>query len=252
MTFCLRLLSVALLTLWGFAALASQPVEWSDLPDPAAQDFEDPFRELSAEQFDDLRFALRLRGRLQQDVGSADEQHKWQELLSETEQVLAADQIDIDRLMSQRDAVIQRREMADTAGNPKVNDQVVTITGYMVPGPSDEQGHGVAYLVPQPGMCSHLPPPPPNQMIRVRLSDQWAPTLYYEHVRLTGRLTIAPTEYEMFVIDGQVPMRATFRLDVHNAEPLGSGEEHFQEFLTVHDRLRAALRQKSGGPAEGP
>ncbi len=72
MTFCLRLLSVALLTLWGFAALASQPVEWSDLPDPAAQDFEDPFRELSAEQFDDLRFALRLRGRLQQDVGSAD------------------------------------------------------------------------------------------------------------------------------------------------------------------------------------
>ncbi|MES0862259.1 DUF3299 domain-containing protein [Ruegeria sp. SCPT10] len=254
MTFCQRFLTVIILALPGAPSLAApvQPIEWSTLPNPAAQVFEDPFRDLNDEQADDIRFALRLRGRLQQDVGSAEERQKWQEMLDETEAALAADQIDIDWLMSQREAVIQRREIANTTGNPVIDDQIVSIVGYVIPVAPDEQGRAVAYLVPQPGMCSHLPPPPPNQMIRLLLSDHWAPDSYYDHVSLTGRLAIEPTEYETFVIDGQAPMRATFSMEVQQVELLGSGEDQFNEFLTLHDRLRAALRSKSSDPADSP
>ena len=254
MTHCLRFLTVIILAHLTAPSIAapSQLVEWSDLPDPAAQAFEDPFRDLNDEQADDIRFALRLRARLQQDVGSAAERQQWQEMLVETEAALAADQIDIDWLMSQREAVIQRRETANTTGNPVIDDQIVSIAGYVIPVAPDEQGRAVAYLVPQPGMCSHLPPPPPNQMIRLLLSDHWAPASYYEHVRLTGRLAIAPTEYEIFVIDGQVPMHATFWMEVQEVEILNGGEGQFNEFLTLHDRLRAALGRKSSGTVDAP
>ncbi|MEO1107090.1 MAG: DUF3299 domain-containing protein [Pseudomonadota bacterium] len=254
MTFCQRFLTVIILALLSVPVLAapSRSVQWSDLPDPAAQVFEDPFRDLNDEQVDDLRFALRLRGRLQQDVGSAKERQKWQEMLVETEAALAADQIDIDWLMSQREAVIQRRETANTTGNPAIDDQIVSIAGYVIPVAPDEQGRAVAYLVPQPGMCSHLPPPPPNQMIRLLLSDRWAPDSFYQHVRLIGRLAIAPTGYETFVIDGQVPMHATFSMEVQEAEILNGGEGQFNEFLTLHDRLRAALGRKSSGTVDAP
>ncbi len=254
MTFCQRFLTVIILALSGVSSLAApvKPIEWSALPDPAAQVFEDPFRDLNDEQADDIRFALRLRARLQQDVGSSEERRQWQEMLVETEAALAADQIDIDWLMSQREAVIQRRETANITGNPAIDDQIVSIAGYVIPVAPDEQGRAVAYLVPQPGMCSHLPPPPPNQMIRLLLSDRWAPASYYEHVRLTGRLAIAPTEYEMFVIDGQVPMRTTFGMEVQEVEILGGGEDQFNEFLTLHDRLRAALGRKSSGTVDAP
>lgn len=254
MTFCQRFLTVIILALSGVSSLAApvKPIEWSALPDPAAQVFEDPFRDLNDEQADDIRFALRLRGRLEQNVGSAGERQQWQEMLVETEAALAADQIDIDWLMSQREAVIQRRETANITGNPVLDDQIISIAGYVIPVPPDEQGRTVAYLVPQPGMCSHLPPPPPNQMIRLLLSDHWAPAGYYEHVRLIGRLAIAPTRYETFVIDGQVPMHATFSMEVQEAEILDGGEVQFNEFLTLHDRLRAALGRKSSGAVDAP
>ena len=98
--------------------------------------------------------------------------------------------------------------------------QTVTLAGFAIPAPPDADGRAVAYLVPERGMCSHMPPPPPNQMIRVRLSDGWAPTFNHEPVRLTGRLVIDPSERQMVVVDGLMPMRATFRLDVMDAEPL--------------------------------
>ena len=236
-------------------AFATQPsvaasgiaLEWSDLPDPSAQVFDDPFRDLSAEQMVDLQFAVRLRVRLQQNAGSAEERAKWQELLNETEAALAQDQIDVEWMLNQREAVIQRRTVAGTAGNPLHDGQTITLDGYAIPAPPDADGHPVAYLVPEPGMCSHRPPPPPNQMIRVLLNDDWAPTYYHEPVRLTGMLSIAPTEEQMVVVDGLMPMRATFLLKVDQVYPLASPEENLEWNQTLMDRIRAADHRKTGG-----
>ncbi|WP_170382056.1 DUF3299 domain-containing protein [Ruegeria atlantica] len=244
-------LKITLLTLLGLtgpaAAAPGSPLDWGALPDPAVQNYDDPFRALSPEQFDDLLFAIRLRGRLHQDVGSADERQKWQELLIETEDALAADQIDVDWLLSQREIVIERRERANTSGNPSLNGQTVTLTGFALPAPPDEDGHSVAYLVPQAGMCSHLPPPAPNQMIRVKLRNGWTPAYAHEPVRLTGQLVIAPTDYEMNVVDGLMSMRATFRMDAEIVETLETRDGQTSWSPTLKDRLRAADSRKTGG-----
>ncbi len=245
----MQCLAAGLLVLMGQVAIASpsQPIEWSDLPDPSVQVFEDPFRDLNPEQFDDLVFAVRLRARLQQDVGSAEERQKWKELLVETEEALDADGIDIDWLLSQREAVIHRRETAHSSGNPIYDGQTITIAGYAIPAPPDADGHSVAYLVPEPGMCSHLPPPPPNQMVRVVLSENWAPEYVHEPVRLTGTLSIDPSEHRMVVVDGMMPMRATFLLNAHHIETFEQDENQRRDLQSLIDRIRAGAHQNTGG-----
>lgn len=248
MQFRWAMAGLAALLITAQAALAeTAPLNWSDLRDPAVQEFDDPYRDLSPEQFDDLLFAVRLRGRLLQDRGAAEDRQKWQELLGETEDALAADGIDVDGLLDQREVVTERRRRAATQGNPALDGRTVTISGFAIPAPPDADGRAVAYLVPERGMCSHMPPPPPNQMIRVRLTDDWAPTFYHEPVRLTGRLVIDPTDHQMVVVDGLMPMRATFRLEASDAEPLSQTAPSTED---AAERLRAAARRKTGGASE--
>ena len=58
----------------------------------------------------------------------------------------------------------------------------IRIGGYPVPLESDRQGRSTLFfLVPYPGACIHVPPPPPNQLLLVRypkgiaLDDIYAP-----------------------------------------------------------------------------
>ncbi len=222
-------------------------LDWSDLPDPSAQVFEDPYRELSAKQFDDVLYVVRLRGRLRQDSGSEEERQKWQELLTETEDALAADGIDVDWLLDQREVVTERRRKAGTNGNLQFDGQTITLAGFAIPAPSDPDGRPVAYLVPERGMCSHMPPPPPNQMIRVRLNGDWTPSYYHEPVRLTGTLTIDPSVQNMMVVDGLMPMNATFQLETERVETLETEADGLEWKQRAADRIRAAGHRKTGG-----
>ncbi len=235
------------LSLSGGPISAGISVDWTDLPDPTVQVFEDPYRDLSPEQFDDVLYTVRLRGRLQQDSGSPEERQKWQELLNETEDALAAEGIDIDWLLDQRQVVMERREKAGTAGNPLFDGKTITVAGFAIPAPPDADGSQVAYLVPERGMCSHMPPPPPNQMIRVRLQGDWTPAYVHEPVRLTGQLKIDPTDHQMVVVDGLMPMRATFLLDAERVETLENREDRLEWSESVADKIRAAGQRKTGG-----
>ncbi len=234
---------------FGHSAMATPEtaLDWSELPDPSAQVFEDPYRDLSPEQFDDVLYVVRLRGRLQQDGGSEEERQKWQVLLTETEDALAAEGIDIDWLLDQREVVMERRRKAGTNGNPQFDGQTITLAGFAIPAPNDPDGRPVAYLVPERGMCSHMPPPPPNQMIRVRLNGDWAPSYFHEPVRLTGMLTIDPSVQNMMVVDGQMPMNATFQLETERVETLENKADRLEWKQRAADRIRAAGNRKTGG-----
>ena len=63
-----------------------------------------------------------------------------------------------------------------------LNGQSIRIGGYPVPLESDSRGRSTLFfLVPYPGACIHVPPPPPNQILLVRypegiaLDDIYAP-----------------------------------------------------------------------------
>ncbi len=190
-------------------------IEWSDLIDETAQNYEDPFVELTGKQLSALRKLVRLRAQLEKG-GPTPEQLQMD--LEATEATLAEEGIDADWLISQRWVVMERRETADTAANIDIDGVTVSLGGFVIPAPRDEDGSQMAYIVPERGMCSHVPPPPPNQMVRLRLSDSWAPSTVYEPIVVTGQIRIEPTQKEMLVVDGPVLMKAAFTLEVDDVQ----------------------------------
>ncbi|SDL63987.1 DUF3299 domain-containing protein [Aliiruegeria lutimaris] len=238
------------LAAFGLGILASASmadnaqIGWSDLLDASTQVFEDPYRDLSPGQLDDLVEVARLR----QQVAAGDPSVSAQ--LAAREAELAENGVDAEWLISQRWVVAERREQAASAGNPELDGAEVTISGFAIPAPPETDGTSVVYLVEQRGMCSHMPPPMPNQMIRVRLVSDWTPEYMHQPVSLTGRLHIHPTQEVFRVVDGEVPMAATWRLDAvavetYSAAPLAADAS--SEWV---DQLRAKLKANKAQTGE--
>jgi len=191
-------------------------LDWSQLIDQSVQDYDDPYRELAPDQLISVVTVARQR-EMSEKGESIDE-----ERLSRETAFLAADGIDVDGLIAQRWIVAERRERAATSGNKAVDGREVVLSGFVIPAPVDDDGRATAYLVTERGMCSHMPPPSPNQMVRLRLPDNWRLQVMYEPVRLSGRLAIDPTSRRIRVVDGLVSMHATYRMDVSDIESVAS------------------------------
>lgn len=237
-------------------AAEDRSVDWSDLVDPLAQTYEDPFRDLSSQQIEALRTIVRNRARLNDPTLSeaqmADSAAKINTALAE----LAEDGIDADWLISQRWLVADRREKAATAGNPNLDGRNVTLAGYAIPAPPNEDGTTVVYLVPERGMCSHTPPPNANQMIRARVKGDWSPSAIHEPVRLTGKLSIEETNHSFRIVDGDVPMRSSYVLEVSHTETMqdlmANAPETNDWAASIAEKLRASgqLPSQQGAATE--
>ena len=226
-------------------------VEWSDLVDRSAQVFEDPYAALSGAQMQTLISVVRLRADLAGDQLAQDERAEVRARLRESEDALEKDGIDIDWLISQRWIVAERRERAAWAGNGALDGETVTLSGFIIPAPRDEDGAPSAYLVPERGMCSHTPPPAPNQMVRLRLNEGWAPSALYEPIVVQGALSLVPSRRDVVVVDGPVPMHAAFALDVQKVETAGQvrapAAPNNAWVEQMKEKLRAAGQEMSDG-----
>lgn len=73
-----------------------------------------------------------------------------------------------------------------------VEGNTLSLDGYVVPLESDDQGRLSELLfVPFQGACIHVPPPPPNQIIRVVLRTPMAMPGLWDAFHLSGTLHIA-------------------------------------------------------------
>ena len=170
-----------------------------------------------------------IRLRLAQEAGTVTNEENTK--LQKAEAQLASTGVDVDWLLDQRWVVANRREKAATQANPTVAGASVQLSGYAIPAPDADDGTTVFYLVPERGMCSHMPPPNPNQMIRVSSKSDWRPRFMHEPVRLSGELSIAPSRQSMIVVDGFVDMRATFAMQVTEVEALMTETDHARQLL---------------------
>lgn len=204
---------------------AATPITWDALKDPKASRFDDPFTALSGLELRSLGTVLRLRQRLAEEDVAAEARPRIEERLRAEEARLAAAGVRTDWLLAQRLEIGKKRAAAALAGNPALAGKDVSITGYVIPvaGPGGKTTTG--YLVPEAGMCSHMPAPDPNQMIRYRLSINWEAGYVYEPVLLTGTLSLKTTRQEITLLDGQVEMLAAFEMAVTNARSLDRQNE---------------------------
>ena len=190
-------------------------VDWSQLIDQSVQDYDDPYRDLSPDQLISLVTVARLREKAEQGQSIDKEQ------LSQNTASLTEKGIDVDDLIAKRWIIAERRERAATSGNKAVDGREVILSGFVIAAPADADGMATAYLVPERGMCSHMHPPPPNQMVRLRLPGSWQPRAMYQPVQVSGLLSIEPTTRTIQVVDGPMPMNATYSMNVSSIETSG-------------------------------
>lgn len=83
-----------------------------------------------------------------------------------------------------------------------LRDKTIELAGYALP--VDREGEMVYQflLVPWTGACSHMPTPPPNQIVLVTPARPYKLAKAYEAVSVTGTLKPGMEKSQLFIVDG--------------------------------------------------
>jgi hypothetical protein len=81
---------------------------------------------------------------------------------------------------------------------PALDGRSIRLGGYPVPLETDAQGRSTEFfLVPYPGACIHVPPPPPNQIMLVRYPQGLLLEDIYAPLWVSGRLRVEPVSNDL-------------------------------------------------------
>lgn len=94
-----------------------------------------------------------------------------------------------------------------------LDDKLVSIKGWLVPLEWGTDALKEFLFVPWFGACIHVPPPPPNQIIRVTLEKGVPEREMFEPQQLTGRLRTERSESELALAGYRMESALTRRLE---------------------------------------
>jgi hypothetical protein len=187
-------------------AAASDTLDWDNLR-PAAAAAHNPFERLTPQQTDWITEIA--RGRLMQARGRpvSTEAAARQEALSAA---LAAEGLDAEELLRQRDAVIAQRRAAAQAPVPAVAGREVRLVGYLVPASADGSTVTDWLFVPWAATCSHTALPA-NQIVRIPAPDLADADRHgSQPLVLKGRIGLLEQESRLRLVDGELPLRSAY------------------------------------------
>ncbi|MER8707705.1 DUF3299 domain-containing protein [Mesorhizobium sp. M1088] len=83
-----------------------------------------------------------------------------------------------------------------------LQDKTVQLAGYALPVDRDGDLVYQFLLVPWTGACSHMPTPPPNQIVLVTPARPYRMSEAYQPVSVTGALRPGMEKSQLFILDG--------------------------------------------------
>lgn len=218
MKFHLTLLMTAFLTLSTVHANAegAREVTWDDLV-PAELDFDDPFEKLSEDQLYNLALVARYREQQESKAKSPDfTDADYKEAVAS----LKADKIDIDGLISRREEITEKRRLRGQTANAELNGQNIRLPGYLLPLEFKEKRVTEFLLVPWVGACIHTPPPPPNQIVHVRLEKGYdLGEEIFTPVWVNGVMKTEKNNPELSFVDGKQNIDVSYVIQADDVKP---------------------------------
>ncbi|MEM7074535.1 MAG: DUF3299 domain-containing protein [Pseudomonadota bacterium] len=191
----------------------ARDVTWLELVDEAAQSFDDPFLSLAPGQIADLVDIVRLQDQLIRDNLRMHEKARLRADIKTVKDSLRTEGVDADFILGQREIVAKRRMQAAWATNSEVEGARISLHGFLLPTRNLDTNMVVAYLVPEFGMCSHVPPPPPNQLVKLGVFDpEELPATPYGFVEVSGIISNVASSDRSMVIDGTVRIHSAWTL----------------------------------------
>ena len=185
---------------------------WQDLI-PAASHVEDPFAELIPDQLDQLLplsmvEAYRARATAGQALSEKESEH-----LADLSSSLAEQGVDVDGLLARRAEFKEKLRATWGAVETSLDNQNVRIPGFVLPLEFDGMRVTEFLLVPTVGACIHVPPPPPNQMVHVSVTEGIESKGLFAPVWVEGMLSIEGGQSELFLSDGTAGVSFGYRME---------------------------------------
>ena len=191
-------------------------VNWDNLV-PEMAPIEYPLDKLTYEQRSDIEFLISTRNMRQQGIIS-----KVDEIFEEGVEIrfkLVRQGIAVDEMLASYDQFIAEIEKRNRMVNHKLEGQLIRIPGFALPLEHKDFGVKDLLLVPYVGACIHVPPPPANQIVYVRLKDAHILDSVFEPVWITGRVTLVMSNKNLSFVDGVAGIETAYTLDGIKIEP---------------------------------
>ena len=213
-----RLSPFLLLLLLAFssAAHAVQEMDWDGLV--PSLDIADPYEQLTANQKRDAYFLWNARKLKNQGQNNTAVQRLEERYVEK----LAASGLDADSLMAQMDHFISFRKANRKKIKASLDGQEIRIAGYVLP--IEFSGTRIVefLLVPGVGDCIHTPPPPPNQLVFVKVEGGIADNGLFAPVRVSGLVSTGHNTQTVTYSDGQLDVNVGYTMDASLVEPYDS------------------------------
>jgi hypothetical protein len=206
------LLFVALIT--PAAALQVHQLGWEDLIKKV--EFEDPFETLTPDQLGDLGMVARVRQL--QAAGRQVGEGTIKEMKEATLRLEKAG-VDIDGLLDRRAEIRELRKQRAHAVVEDLNGARIRMPGYALPLEFSGQKITEFLLVPWVGACIHTPPPPPNQIVYVKLEKGIESRGRFTPVWVTGEMAVKSATKNLYLVDGSAGIDIGYSLAASQVEP---------------------------------
>jgi len=196
----MKLTIVIYLMLANFLSVAQdvKVISWYDLAPNV--EFDDPFKKLTTDQLVNLSKIAKYREKVAAiDTGL---RIKKQTKIDSLEQVLIAENIDIDGLLNMRAKITELRKSKAESLNIELDNNTISLSGYLLPLDYVDEKSTEFLLVPWVGACIHTPPPPKNQMVYLKSEKGYKVNSRFEAVTIKGRILIKDKISLLYFIDG--------------------------------------------------
>ena len=195
-------LTSVLILFSGFHAHAedSREVTWDDLV-PESVHFDDPFETLFEDQLYNLALIARYREQQESKDKSPDfTKAEYDEAVAKLEK----ENVDIEGLLLKRVEVTEKRRLRGLTANAELNGKNIRLPGYLLPLEFENKKVTEFLLVPWVGACIHTPPPPPNQIVHVKLEKGFElGDEIYTAVWVNGLMKTENNSPELSFVDGK-------------------------------------------------
>jgi len=184
---------------FAFSADASAQTDWDALKPASGEQFDDPFSVLTRDQLQELRSLARM---LQLGAKPNDGTESGS-AVADLYARLAQQGIDADVLLSRRQEIADKRRMAALEVNPDIVGHDIDIVGFPIAAALADGDTTSFFLVPSPGMCSHVTLPTPNQVILVTMDASQGQLDFRVPVRVKGVISNVVGQRDVLLVDGR-------------------------------------------------
>jgi hypothetical protein len=213
--FTLLMLVSMLLSDSNAAAEDAREVTWDDLV-PASADFDDPFEKLYEDQLYNLALIAKYREQQQSKAKSPDfTRADYDEAIAK----LKAENVDIEGLLKRREEITEKRRIRGQTANAELNGSKIRLPGYLLPLEFEDKKVTEFLLVPWVGACIHTPPPPPNQIVHVKLAKGFdIGDEVFTAVWVNGLMKTEKNNPELSFVDGKQNVDVSYIMQAESVE----------------------------------